>query len=143
MPLEISLDLTGLRRAVEIVAAGTVEVVEAGATATAEGAAGRIRAQVGTGHHYPWLPNRSSAPGESPVSQSGDLASSVTVAPDAGAAGQVAADAIVTEEYGQKLELGSGRILPRPFLEPAALEEGAAAARAAVAAVAGRLGALP
>lgn len=56
----------------------------------------------GTGAHYPRLPNRSSAPGEMPVLQSGELAAGVTSRQgESGALAQV----VIEDDLGKLLGL--------------------------------------
>jgi hypothetical protein len=71
-----------------------------------------IKSPPKTGIHYPDLPNRSSAPGEAPANQSGDLAKSVDYivrSPYEMTVGE-------EMEYGKFLEDGTRRMKPRPHL---------------------------
>ena len=83
----------------------------------------RVRDILGTGVRsgvkYPQLPNRSSAPGEPPRSQSGRLARSATYR----AAGPHEFRVIETAPYSEKLEFGNSRIKPRPHLIRAIVKE--------------------
>ena len=67
-----------------------------------------------TGVQYPNLPNRSSAPGEAPAVQSGELIRSGK-AEGRGASVRVVYD----DPKAPMLELGNSRVAPRPFLRPA------------------------
>lgn len=69
-----------------------------------------------TGRKYPGLPNRSSAPGESPASQLGRLVASIETRPDPA---NVRAVVNAGTAYARILEMGTGRMAPRPFLRPA------------------------
>ena len=67
-----------------------------------------------SGIKYPWLRVRSSAPGEAPAAQTGQLRASITWErwlPGLRAVG-------TNVEYGRFLELGTSRMKPRPFLRP-------------------------
>ncbi|MFA7459733.1 MAG: hypothetical protein WCY60_01850 [Trueperaceae bacterium] len=56
----------------------------------------------GAGVHYPRLPNQSSAPGQMPVMQSGDLAEGVTSQQDATGTG---AQVVIQDKFGKLLGL--------------------------------------
>ncbi len=61
--------------------------------------------------------HQASAPGQAPATDTGRLANSIAWAPVQGGY------AVGTgEDYGRWLELGTSRILPRPWLQPAAQE---------------------
>ncbi len=70
-----------------------------------------------SGRHYPRLPNRSSAPGEPPKTQSGRLATSMTIPEVSGREGSFG-EAV---HHAAFLEFGTpgGKIAPRPHLRPA------------------------
>ena len=68
-----------------------------------------------TGIKYPWLKVRSSAPGEAPAAQIGQLRASITRKPIITGVWIVGTNVI----YGRYLELGTSRMKPRPFLRPA------------------------
>jgi hypothetical protein len=92
-----------------------------------------IRTGSRSGEHYSGLPNRSSAPGEPPKTQSGRLASSIKsmsrAYPKEGRSfGQVISNAPYSQalEYGATRKMPSGktwRIEPRPFMRPAIHKE--------------------
>ena len=68
-----------------------------------------------TGIKYPWLKRRSSAPGEAPAAQIGQLRASITRKRIITGVWIVGTNVI----YGRYLELGTSRMKPRPFLRPA------------------------
>ena len=61
-------------------AASVDSVVNRAAEASADQLRENVSAGARTGIHYPWMPRRSSAPGEFPQQQSGNLLESVGVA---------------------------------------------------------------
>jgi len=84
---------------------------------------GRALTETKHGAQYPDLPRRSSAPGEAPATQSGDLEASYATVPVDSAQVNVESDV----EYAAELELGSidGTVAPRPALAPAVRSVGA------------------
>ncbi len=66
-----------------------------------------------SGRQYPGLPNRSSAPGEPPATQSGRLKTSRTIR-FRGLRGEIVYDA----GYAGYLETGTSKMAPRPFVKP-------------------------
>ena len=109
------------------VAAGALRVVLAGATATARDAREQVQGQIGTGVQYSGLPNRSSAPGEAPVDQSGGLLSTIGTSQETVLG--IAAEAVAGDGSGQAfaLEAGTSNMEPRPFMGPASVVGGEAA----------------
>lgn len=55
----------------------------------------------GTGVHWPWMPNRSSAPGQFPVKQTGDLVSGVGIAETQGTGAKV----IIEDDLDKLIQL--------------------------------------
>ena len=88
-----------------------------------EGAA-KLKIQTGpkTGRLYPRgdKVHQASAPGEAPATDTGNLVGGIS----SEKAGRLKARTTVTSEYATPLELGSadGKILARPFMQPAADE---------------------
>lgn len=78
--------------------------------------AGMLESKSGT--HWPGQPHVSSAPGESPATQSGDLLHSFQVRPR----GATDWDVFTANPYAADLEYGSAarHLAPRPFLIPGA-----------------------
>lgn len=75
-----------------------------------------------SGEKYPRLPNRSSAPGEAPATQSGYLADNIyVIQKDGGLTAEVRckADYAFWLEFGTHTEGGEVWIAPRPFMMPA------------------------
>lgn len=72
-----------------------------------------------TGKKHRGLPNQSSAPGESPATQSGRLQQSGQTVYNAGA---LSGQAQWTTEYALPLEVGTEEIEARPFARPALAE---------------------
>lgn len=101
--------------------ADTGKRAEAWAQETAENVLEEARVLMessGGGVQYPGLPNRSSAPGEAPAVQSGQLISSGE------ARGQGSAVIVAfTAEHAPYMEFGTSTIAPRPFLRPAVDKE--------------------
>jgi len=129
--LSIKLETATLDALPKQVALIALEVTLAGATATAQDARRRVETQVGSGVQYPGLPNRSSAAGESPVNQSGDLLG--TIGTDQDGVSGIGADAVAGDGSGKALalEAGTSNMDPRPFMGPAS-EVGKEAAEAAL-----------
>jgi HK97 gp10 family phage protein len=69
-----------------------------------------------TGRKYPGLPNRSSAPGESPARQSGRLIAGIDIRPEPAA---LRAVVNASTAYAAALEFGTQKMAPRPFMRPA------------------------
>ncbi|MEG3176176.1 HK97 gp10 family phage protein [Sphingomonas sp. RB3P16] len=90
------------------------EELLAAAAATAEDAKFSIHdgAISGSGH----VP---SAPFDPPNNDTGELADSIVVGDLIETPGQIQTSVIVGAEHGLYLELGTSRMLPRPFLQPA------------------------
>lgn len=130
--LTSKLDVAGL-----FMAEQAFKVCEAGALTAAASARGAILEQVGAGVKYPDLPNKSSAPGEAPVNQLGDLADSIHTDEAELPAGIIGMDAVAGGVAGY-LELGTNKMHPRPFMGPAA-EVGTAAAEAEMAMIPERM----
>ena len=104
-----------LRRiaATSIIAAFGEELVAA-ATATAEDAkASIIDGAISGSRHV------ASAPFDPPNRDSGELDESIHVGDLIETPGQIQTSVIVGAEHGIYLELGTSRMLPRPFLQPA------------------------
>jgi len=117
MGVTASLRIDNFERVEAVLAESLAKACLVGAETTAEDARRRIEEQEGSGRKYPQLPNRSSAPGESPVNQFGKLVKSIEV--DEEAVGGVGAAVVVGEKYGEYLEMGTPIMAPRPFLGPA------------------------
>lgn len=69
-----------------------------------------------TGRKYPGNPRQSSAPGESPARQTGNLIATMDIQVDAP---NLNAAAVARASYASALEFGTERIAPRPFLRAA------------------------
>ena len=95
---------------------GTRKSTPYAATVTAEMKTS-VLARSKTGKKWPSLPNRSSAAGESPATQSGKLASSIRaiLSPDKTEA-FVGVPNSANVNYAKWLEYGTRRIAPRPFV---------------------------
>lgn len=98
-------------------------VLQQGGQLVADEAARRIidgpkTGRVGPSRWRKGATHQASAPGESPASDSGRLAQSMTWVPNEGA---LSVDVGTATPYAVPLELGTedGTIAPRPFLEPA------------------------
>lgn len=72
-----------------------------------------------TGKHHRGLPNRSSAPGESPATQSGRLQQSGSTRYDEPT---LTGTAAWTTDYAMPLEVGTEHIEPRPYARPSLAE---------------------
>lgn len=75
----------------------------------------------GSGEHYPGLPRRSSAPGEPPVTQFGELEESLGVSPTRETTQTISAAMGSPLVKARFLEAGTSIREPRPFLLPALL----------------------
>lgn len=99
--------------------AGAMRGVMRGTERVHDAATRKIMDPPKTGKKYPGLPNRSSAPGQSPATQSGRLQQSGrTVYNEAELSGQ----AQWSTEYALPLEVGTETIAPRPYARPALAE---------------------
>lgn len=94
------------------------EELQAAARATAEDAKFSLRdgAISGPGH-------KPSAPFEAPNNDTGELAGSIHVGEIIETPGQIQTAVIVGAEHGVPLELGTSKMLPRPFLTPATMRQ--------------------
>lgn len=72
-----------------------------------------------TGKKWPGLPNQSSAPGESPATQSGRLQQSGKTVYNEGA---LSGQATWTAAHALPMEVGTESIAPRPYARPALAE---------------------
>jgi hypothetical protein len=93
----------------EAVLKGASELPLEIATEVAEGVRQSMHESKG-GVKYPDLPHTSSAPGESPATQSGDYESSIKVTQTS----EYEAEASTDHPLALLLEFGGGRLLPRP-----------------------------
>lgn len=93
---------------------------DVGAEVTVADAKAQVEDQIGSGVKYPNLPNQSSAAGESPVNQMGDLLESIHENPEPDITG-IGSEACVDSPYGPYLEFGTSKMQPRPFLGPASV----------------------
>lgn len=76
-----------------------------------------IRTGSRSGRHYRENPNQSSAPGEPPKTQTGELAGSVEVHMT-GRSGSLQGKVVINAPYAAELEYGTEEIEPRPALVP-------------------------
>lgn len=104
-------------------------VLQAIAFAGAQRLAGELikaMASPKSGVFWPWLPNRSSAPGEFPAIQSGDLVNSIRVFTSKSKAKQglahVGIGAGLPRSYAFYLEYGTMYMAPRPLARRAAVQ---------------------
>lgn len=74
---------------------------------------GKLQFNVGAKIH------RASAPGESPASDTGNLANSIKHTEAVITTNSVTASVTVNARYGRALEFGTKKIKPRPYLRPA------------------------
>lgn len=111
--------------------------VIAAAALSIEGAAKASMTEPKTGKEYKrgTKTHRASAPGQSPAIDTGALANSI-LADTTKADSALYAEVTAGTEYAEPLELGTGRMAPRPFMTPAAEAERPKLEKAAKSAVA-------
>ena len=108
-------------KTISVIRAAAWVLVEETAEVSRLAAVEAIQTSVGSGHKYPNLPNRSSAPSEIPVNQTGALAASMRTY-----VGKRRANGVPYAEFGsddpvaRDLDLGTNRVAPRPFMSKAA-----------------------
>lgn len=71
-----------------------------------------------SGRSYSHLPNRSSAAGETPAVQSGELVNSLERKTTRSSRGRATAVVTTANDHAALLEYGSSRMAPRPFMRP-------------------------
>ncbi len=119
MKMEVNLKDMGLDSLGSRIARHAQEVCDVGAEATVAAGREAVSETHGAGVKYSSLPNQSSAPGQAPQGQFGDLAETFRTSREE--VSGIGTDALAGDGSGKAtaLEAGTSRIAPRPFWEPA------------------------
>ena len=118
MSSTVTLDTSGLDAYQNALRRKLASLVSQAAEFGAEDMQRRIKEGPKSGIHHSGLPNQSSASGESPAHQYGELERSIRAHTER-AESDLTASADVHSEIGPMLEYGTVHIAPRPFAAPA------------------------